>query len=106
MKFRQIHSSALEENVLSGALTPGTPCFFPKKMISSESVSIFPSYYCFGFTVLYCKADQSTHTFAGLSSCPYAAASWLPVMLCIVGQHHAHGNNGPAAVCPFTLETF
>lgn len=62
-------------------------------MISSESVSIFPLYYCFGFTVLYCKADQGTHTFAGLSSCPHAAALCLPVMLCIVGQHHAHSNN-------------
>lgn len=42
----------------------------------------------FVFTAHYCKSGRGSHTLAGLSLRPYVTASWVMVVLCIVGQSH------------------
>lgn len=84
-----IHSSIyMSEWECLGALSP-LDCFslFRNRWFVLRPLAYFP----LGglvFTVHYCKSGRGAHTLAGLSVRPYVTASWVMVVLCIVGQSH------------------
>lgn len=72
-------------------------------MIYSKSICIFPLGR-FAFTILCCKAGQSTHALAGLSLPPNITASCVPVALCIARQYPDNNNNGKMS-CKLTCSS-